>query len=190
MSDVDKDLILQLIEGKISRDNARRLIAMAKKDPGRFVRYVEVLQNRVPWPERILLRINDHLYVVRTPAGGRIVKCDCGREFGDYRENWKLHALINVRRTLAEFSEIYTPEPACPDPQWLQVREYFCPGCAAQLAVEAVPPGYPIVFEVLPDIDRFYRDFLGTPLDDEHGDWFQDRSVSVLQRWRDALPNP
>ena len=29
----------------------------------------------------------------------RIIKCSCGQEFGDYRENWKLKALINVLDT-------------------------------------------------------------------------------------------
>lgn len=188
MSEVDKELIRQLVDGKISQENARRLISAPKKDSGRFRSYLEVLQGRVNWSEQILLRLNDHLYVVRTPAGGRTVKCECGHEFGDYRENWKLKALINVRDSLEAFREIYTPEPACPDPQWLQIREFFCPQCTAQLAVEAVPPGYPVVFEVLPDLDRFYREFLGTPLHDEHADWYEDRSTDVTRRWAGAMP--
>lgn len=189
MSDVDKDLVRQLVDAEISTENARRLIGMEKKDKGRFWTYLEVLQSRVSWSEKILLRLNDHLYVVHKPGGARVVKCDCGHEFGDYRENWKLHALINVRDNLEAFKEIYTPEPACPDPDLLEIREFFCPTCAVQLAVEAVTHGYPIVFEVLPDIDRFYREFLGVPLGDENPDWFQDRSSSVTASWRTKLPD-
>lgn len=190
MSEVDQDLIRQLVEARISHENAYRLIAMDRKDKGRFWSYLEVLQSRVTWRDQILLRLNDHLYIVRKAEGGRIVKCDCGHEFGDYRHNWKLHTLINVRDSLDSFKEIYTPEPACPDPEWLEIREFFCPGCQSQLAVEAVPHGYPLVFEVLPDIDRFYREFLGAPLDDESRDWYQDRSASITERWRAEQHEP
>jgi acetone carboxylase gamma subunit len=33
-----------------------------------------------------------------------------------------------------------------------------------QLEVEAVPPGYPVVFDFLPDIDTFYEKWLGKPV--------------------------
>jgi len=46
----------------------------------------------------------------------------------------------------------------------MELREYFCPGCKSQLDVEAVPPGYPIVFNFLPDLEAFYADWLGEPL--------------------------
>ncbi len=186
MTAVDKDLIRQLVDGTISRDNARRLIRMERKDHERFFNYLEVLQERVPWTERILLRLSDHLYIVAKQGGGRVVKCDCGQEFGDYRANWKLTALINVRRTHEEFAEVYHPAPACPEPDWQEIREYYCPRCQAQLAVEIVPPGYPVVMEMLPDLDRFYREFLGRPLPDEAAEWYQDHTHRTTRRWLDA----
>ena len=184
-SQVDKDLIRQLVEGDISEDNVTRLQKMSRKDKDRFFQYVEVLQEKVPWDEKILLRISDKLYVVATQEGDRIVKCECGHEFGDYRENWKLQCRIRVRKTLEEFKEVYDPEPACPEPGWQEIREYFCPGDhAAQLAVEVVSPGYPIVFEMLPDLDVFYRDYLGRPLSDESSQWYKDQTSNVTQSWR------
>jgi acetone carboxylase gamma subunit len=63
------------------------------------------------------------------------------------------------------------------------VREFFCPDCAAQHSVEVVAPGYPVVFEMLPDLDKFYRDYLGQPLPDEAGDWYADRTADLTQRW-------
>ena len=184
MSVVDKDLIRQMIDGEISRENAHRLIAMPRKDKDRFLNYIEVLQTRVKWSDKILLRISDHLYIVQKSPTGRVVKCDCGHEFGDYRENWKLHSLIRVRGTTEEFEEVYTPEPACPDPDWVEIREFYCPSCQAQLAVECVPHGYPIVFEVLPDLDRFYRQYVGAVLPNENPDWYQDRTTQVTAQWR------
>lgn len=183
MSVVDKDLIRQMVDGVISHENAHRLISMNPKDKDRFWNYIEVLQERVKWSDKILLRLTDHLYVVQNAASERVVKCDCGHEFGDYRENWKLHSLIRARSTHDEFKEVYSPEPACPEPEWQEIREFYCPNCQAQLAVEVVAPGYPLVFEMLPDMDRFYRDFLGHPLADESPEWYEDRTAKATAEW-------
>jgi acetone carboxylase gamma subunit len=184
MSKVDRALIEQLVEGRISRHDARTLLRMENKDSERFALYLEVLQARVPWPDRILLRISDHLYVVRRANdGARVVKCDCGQEFGDYRCNWKTAAQLRVKTTLPEFEAIYYPPAAAPEPGWNEIREFYCPGCYAQLAVEVVPPGYPFIFEVLPDLDRYYRDFLGLPLPDEDAGWYRDLTASRTAEW-------
>lgn len=185
---IDKGLVRQLVEGRIDDGDAVRLMRMARKDPGRFFTYLEVLQERVPWNHPILLRISDHLYIVRNERGERVVMCECGHDFGDYRRNWKLGCRIRVRRTLEEFKQVYDPEPACPEPGWQEIREFFCPGeHAAQLAVEIVPPGYPLVFEMLPDLDLFYREYLGRPLPDESPDWYCDRTHERTRAWAEAL---
>ena len=121
--------------------------------------------------------------VVRNAQNQRVVKCECGHEFGDYRQNWKLGCKVRVRRTAAAMREVYDPAPACPEPGWQEIREFFCPDCATQHAVEVVAPGYPAVFEMLPDLDKFYRDYLGIPLPDEAPDWYTDRTEQVTQRW-------
>ena len=46
------------------------------------------------------------------------------------------------------------------DPRWNHLREYFCPGCKTLLEVEAVPPGYPVVHDFLPDLEGFYTEWL------------------------------
>jgi len=46
-----------------------------------------------------------------------------------------------------------------------------------------VAPGYPIVFEMLPDLDKFYRDYLGQPLPDESPDWYEDHTAKVTASW-------
>ena len=156
---ISKELIAQLIEGTIDDDNTNRLQRLPRKDQDRFLNYVAVLQSRVSWTDQILLRLGDRLYVVRNAAGQRTVKCDCGHEF------------------------VYDPAPACPEPGWQEVREFFCPTCATQHSVEVVAPGYPVVFEMLPDLDKFYRDYLGQPLPDEAPDWYADRTEVLTQRW-------
>ncbi len=46
--------------------------------------------------------------------------------------------------------------PQGADPDWMIMREFYCPDCAALLDVECVVPGHPIVFNQIPDIDGFY----------------------------------
>ncbi|MEC9248118.1 MAG: acetone carboxylase subunit gamma [Pseudomonadota bacterium] len=181
--EIDIDLVRQLVDGQIDDDNAERLLKLPRKDIGRFLQYIQVLQEKVAWKDRILIRLSDKLYVVCKSDKKRETQCECGHSFGDYRANWKLKCKIRTRKTLAEMAEVYSPSPAIPEPDWQEIREFFCPECATQHAVEVVAPGYPIVFEMLPDLDKFYRDYLGQPLPDESEDWYQDRSTSVTASW-------
>jgi acetone carboxylase gamma subunit len=149
------------------------------KDDDRFEKYIEILQESVPWEERILMPLGEHIFVVEK-NGERITKCDCGYEFGDWRQNWKLNALIYVRDDRAKLEEIY-PGVRCPDPDICEVREYYCPECGALLKVESVPVGHPSLFEILPDIDVFYSEWLGKPL--EYEKEFKDRTYEVTREW-------
>ncbi len=181
-----KEKIRLLVDGQLPEDQVKDLIRMPTKDPDRFWTYLQVLQERVAWDDTMLLRISEHLYIVQKEESGkvisRVVKCDCGHEFGDYRTNWKLQAMIAVRKTTPELEEVYNAG-IMPDPEHLEVREFYCPGCSAQLGVEVAPHGYPIVFELLPDLDSLYREWLGRPLADESPDWFQDRSSTLTAAW-------
>lgn len=150
--------IEDLMDGKLPFSIIHRMLSNFK-DPDRFDKYVEILQKRVPWDEPILLPYGLHLYIVKKTDGNKVVKCDCGHEFGSYLENWKLSASIHVRKTEEDLQEIY-PEMMHCDPQWMELREYFCPACWSLLEVEAVPPGYPVVFDFLPDLETFYREWL------------------------------
>ena len=89
--------------------------------------------------------------------------CECGKSFGDYRRNWKLKANIRVRDSVKTLREIY-PTSDLPDPRWMEIREFICPDCGTLHEVEACAPGYPIVHDFEPDLDGFYRDWLGRPL--------------------------
>lgn len=161
MTSYPKDVIADLIDGRLPWEETKGIMS-GYKDDDRFSRYLEILQERVSWSETILLPIGEHLYIVQKP-GERVVKCDCGHEFGDYRANWKLNALIHVRDDAAKIDEFYPGRYAC-DAEWMEIREFICPGCATLLEVEAAAPGYPIVFDFQPDLETFYRDWLGRPL--------------------------
>jgi acetone carboxylase gamma subunit len=172
-----------LIDGKLPWEEVKKAIRLSPKDADRFEKYIEILQGKVPWEDRILLRISDHLYIVAKPGGGRVVKCDCGHEFGDYRINWKMSCRVYVRTTDEAIAEVITIPEARHNTDLVEMREFYCPGCYALLGVEVVPPGYPPIFEMFPDLDSFYREWLGSPLEDEHPDWFQERTSEKPQAW-------
>ena len=175
-----KENIRLLVEGELPLDVIHELVRLPQKDEDRFSKYLEVLQERVSWQERILARISDHLYVVAKADGQRVVKCDCAHEFGDYRVNWKMNALVYCRRTAQEIRAVFTVMG--PDPDYAEVREFYCPGCQSQLAVEVVPVGYPFLFEVLPDIDGVHA-MSGLALRDASDEWFQDLTRVLASQW-------
>ena len=169
------EILRDLFDGVLPWGMTRNLMS-SYKDDGRFPRALEVLQARVSWPEKILLPIGEHLSIVQKGPEGpegregweRIVKCDCGHEFGDYRRNWKLQALVRIRADADSVAEVY-PTAVTGRLDWMELREFICPGCAVLLETEVAPPGFPPVFDFLPDLDAFYRDWLGRPLPDISG---------------------
>ena len=156
------ETIADLIAGRLPWPEVKRIMSAYKGD-GRFFEALAVLQARVPWDERILLPVGERLYVVQK-GRERITKCECGHEFGDYRKNWKFAALVRIRRDEASLREIYPHSDPC-DPAWMELREFICPGCASLLEVEACAPGYPVLRDFAPDLEGFYREWLGAPLD-------------------------
>lgn len=162
MTQYDRKTIEELVDGTIDFYKLKDMLSNFK-DADRFEKYIGILQERVAWDDPILLPAGLHLYIVLKKNGDRIVKCDCGHEFCDAKDNWKMHALIHVRDTEDKMVELY-PKMLAPDTDWQVIREYYCPECAAQLEVEAVTPWYPILKDFEPDIDAFYQEWLGREL--------------------------
>lgn len=158
----DRKTLEQLLDGTLPWSETHRIIS-SFKDPDRFRKMLAIYQDRVSWDERILLPFGENLFIVERDDGTRVTKCTCSYDFGDYRQNWKLSALICVRDTPDKMKEVY-PKMMGADPNWMELREFYCPGCKRQLEVEAVPPGYPILDEFQPDLETFYDQWLGTPL--------------------------
>lgn len=156
----DRETIRRLISDQLEWSEIKRIMSRYK-DSDRFITYRELLQERVDWDDFILLPLSEKLYLVAKGGGERIVKCECGHELCDGSENWRLHALLYVRNDKEALAEIY-PGTRTPDPEFVELREFYCPGCATQLEVDTMTPGYPILHEFEPDVDAFYREWLGT----------------------------
>jgi acetone carboxylase gamma subunit len=158
-----REVIEQVVDGTLPWRELKSMMS-SFKDPGRFDVYMSIVQSQVPWEDRILLPLSDNLFIVQRPDGERVTKSRAGFDFGDYRRNWKLNALIFERDSDESMDEIY-PRLMGADPGWMTLREYYCPKSLTLLDVEAVPPGYPIVHAFEPDLEGFYREWLGRPLD-------------------------
>jgi N-methylhydantoinase B/acetone carboxylase alpha subunit len=155
---LERETLAAMADEKLSRREVKA-IQSGYKDSDRFDKWLEVLQERVPYDERIVLPLGEGMNVVRA-GSDLLVRCDCGHDFCAPNENWKMEAALLVRDSVEAMREVY-PQMAHADPEWMELREFHCPSCARQLEVEASPPGYPVVHEFLPDIEGFYRGWLG-----------------------------
>jgi N-methylhydantoinase B/acetone carboxylase alpha subunit len=156
---LEKETLADLLDEKLDRRTVKD-IQSGFKDPDRFDKWIEVLQERVPYDDPIVLPAGEGLNVVRTAGGELSLRCDCGHDFCPPDRNWKMQALVHVRADEESMREVY-PRMGHADPEWMELREFHCPGCARQLEVEAAPPGYPVVHEFLPDVEGFYSGWLG-----------------------------
>ncbi|MCY4542940.1 MAG: acetone carboxylase subunit gamma [Rhodobacteraceae bacterium] len=167
MKGYDRKTIGDLLEGALPWQQTKQIMS-SYKDDDRFLKALAAHQMRVPWKARILLPLGENLYIV-LKEGQRVVRCSCGFVFGDASRNWKLGAVVLVRKTRQELEEIYPHADVC-DGNWMELREFICPSCATLLEVEACAPGYPIVEDFRPDLDAFYSEWLGAPLEDASGE--------------------
>jgi acetone carboxylase, gamma subunit len=76
----------------------------------------------------------------------------CGNDLGAAQDNVKRGMLVAER----DPSEIHPPMidadyTFSPNPEWVRILEFYCPGCGLQMETEYLPPGHPITHTT--DID-------------------------------------
>lgn len=77
----------------------------------------------------------------------------CGRVLGAANENYKKGCLVydrdprEIHPPLVEASYNFAP-----DPLWVRIVEFYCPGCGTQMETEYLPPGHPITHDIEIDI--------------------------------------
>lgn len=82
----------------------------------------------------------------------------CGHDVGAARDNYKKGLLIYER----EPSEIHRPLiegefTFSPNPEWIRIIEFYCPGCGRQVETEYLPPGHPVTHDTEIDIASLKR---------------------------------
>jgi N-methylhydantoinase B/oxoprolinase/acetone carboxylase alpha subunit/acetone carboxylase gamma subunit len=160
---LERDTLEAMLDEKLSRREVKD-IQSGYKDPDRFDKWLSILQERVPWDDPIVLPLGEALYVIRRLSDGELViRSEAGHDFCRFDENWKMHAPVFVRDSDELLGEVY-PKMAHCDPEWMELREFYCPKSGRLLEVEAVTRGYPVVHDFLPDIEGFYSGWLGREL--------------------------
>jgi len=89
----------------------------------------------------------------------------CGRVLGPARESYKKGCLLYDR----DPREVHPPivegnYSFAPDPLWVRIVEFYCPGCGTQVETEYLPPGHPITHDIEIDIDALKKRLEGGEL--------------------------
>lgn len=88
-----------------------------------------------------LFSLTPYVDIVIDEKGRRLAVCSkCGFVYCEANNNFKLYCLVYER----EPSDFW-PGRLAYDKDWCIFREFYCPSCASQVEVEAVPPGSPII---------------------------------------------
>jgi acetophenone carboxylase len=79
----------------------------------------------------------------------------CDAELVSARRPYKEGCLVHER----DPREIHPPLiegefTFSPDPDWVRILEFYCPGCGTQVETEYLPPGHPVTVDIEIDVDR------------------------------------
>ncbi len=85
--------------------------------------------------------------------------CDrCGRVLGPARESYKKGCLLYDRDPREVHPAIVEGNYSfAPDPLWVRIVEFYCPGCGTQVETEYLPPGHPITHDIEIDLDSLKK---------------------------------
>ena len=82
----------------------------------------------------------------------------CGHVLGPARDDYKKHCLLYNRDPREVHSPIVDGKYSfAPDPLWVRIVEFYCPGCGVQMETEYLPAGHPITRDIEIDIDSLKR---------------------------------
>jgi N-methylhydantoinase B/oxoprolinase/acetone carboxylase alpha subunit len=88
-----------------------------------------------------VIDLSPYIKIMEDDKGKKVSVCSkCSYIYCDAQENFKLYSLIYDR----DPKEIQ-PGRSGPNKDWMIYREFYCPQCGAQIEVEGVPEGIPIL---------------------------------------------
>lgn len=82
----------------------------------------------------------------------------CDEELISARQNFKEGCLVYAR----DPREIYRPlvpgeYSFSPNPDWVRIVEFYCPGCGVMIENEILPLGHPLTHEIELDVDSLKK---------------------------------
>jgi acetone carboxylase, gamma subunit len=79
----------------------------------------------------------------------------CGHKIGPASESYKRGCLLYDRDPREIHPAIVSGDfNFSPDPNWIRIVEFYCPGCGTQVETEYLPPGHPITHDIELDLPR------------------------------------
>ena len=82
----------------------------------------------------------------------------CGHDLGHARDNVKRGLLVGERDPREVHPPLIEGEfTFAPNPEWIRILEFYCPGCGTQIETEYLPPGHPITHTTEIDLDSLKR---------------------------------
>jgi acetophenone carboxylase len=82
----------------------------------------------------------------------------CDHRLGSARDNYKEGCLVHARDPREVHPPLIEGEfTFAPDPDWVRIVEFYCPGCGTQVETEYLPPGHPITHDIELDVDGLRR---------------------------------
>ena len=110
----------------------------------------------MPDTSQRLLRITEYLDLDLDREQWRCDRCE--RVLGSARESYKKGCLLYAR----DPREVHPPIVEgnfsfAPDPLWVRIVEFYCPGCGTQIETEYLPPGHPITHDIGIDLDALKK---------------------------------
>lgn len=80
----------------------------------------------------------------------------CNHTIGSALANYKEGLLVHNRDPREIHPPIIDPErykfTFSPDPEWVRILEFYCPGCGTQVETEYAIPGHPPLYDMQPDL--------------------------------------
>lgn len=88
----------------------------------------------------------------------------CGEVIGPAEENYKRHCMVRERPPDAVHPPLIDDEEYSfsPDPEWVRIVEFYCPGCGTMVENEYLPPGHPITHDTELDVDKLAAEAEGS----------------------------
>lgn len=80
----------------------------------------------------------------------------CEETIGPGEKNYKRGCKVRERNPRKVHRQILEDEEYdfAPDPEWVRIVEFYCPGCGTMIENEYLPPGHPITHDTELDIDE------------------------------------
>src|SRR4029077_11014703 len=77
----------------------------------------------------------------------------CGHSIGSAHQNYKKGCLLYDRDPREVHPSIVSGNfNFSPDPNWIRIVEFYCPGWGTQVQTEYLPPGHPITADIELDL--------------------------------------